>query len=521
MPPARKFHIEELSKGKLLLSWLLFLSILVALIVVAGVFAPSRVFEHHCKRWYRGDEDNVDSPVTPMQFLINRDPIEHESPTFTNWNQNFFFTMTVYRRPKFSKDEARIGFEIAPFMLHILDLDNVTELQDVQWDKARVYERHLTCLRADLNSTFCPAPTDGSRCPEDTGYRADAPKCGVCRLTIAHETFIAPDKPLYRLALKVANKGTQKWAGLMDKDIYLIETSYKFPSEAFTLFEVYFRYLLFFLSIVITMLFWVQNRVYREWQYWALEQKWILILLVSVVLLNNPVFFLNIYAGHWIFPFLNVAFTNTFLVVYMLCILLFTDNLLHVHRRLSNWDFYLPKLLLLGALWLVGIVSFGITRAQQSQDIAVNDIDDMRLNGYPALKITVGVLVGIYFVWLLYLILRILGEWSTDTFGHVPRRVKFLWFVAVLMLGAVAAGIFVLVLERDSAMNAVQFFALFALFNLWPYFLSFMYWPVPTVRPAALPRGPPRGGLLNQPHPAVGLPAEEDMDPMFDDEQDI
>lgn len=55
---------------------------------------------------------------------------------------------------------------------------------------------------------------------------------------------------------------------------------------------------------------------------------------------------------------------------------------------LSNWDFYLPKLLLLGALWLVGIVSFGITRAQQSQDIAVNDIDDMRLNGYPALKIT-------------------------------------------------------------------------------------------------------------------------------------
>lgn len=40
----------------------------------------------------------------------------------------------------------------------------------------------------------------------------------MCRLTIAHETFIAPDKPLYRLALKVANKGTQKWAGLMDKD---------------------------------------------------------------------------------------------------------------------------------------------------------------------------------------------------------------------------------------------------------------------------------------------------------------
>lgn len=52
----------------------------------------------------------------------------------------------------------------------------------------------------------------------------------------------------------------------------------------------------------------------------------------------------------------------------------------------------------------------------------------------PLSLVAVGVLVGIYFVWLLYLILRILGEWSTDTFGHVPRRVKFLWFVARVSL---------------------------------------------------------------------------------------
>ncbi len=59
---------------------------------------------------------------------------------------------------------------------------------------------------------------------------------------------------------------------------------------------------LVFVSIIVMMLFWVQNRIYREWTYWALEQKWTFILLVSLVFFNNPIFFLNIYAEHWIFP---------------------------------------------------------------------------------------------------------------------------------------------------------------------------------------------------------------------------
>ena len=106
MQRTKKFNIEDLSKGKLLLAWLLLFSTLALLIFVAGVLAPAQVFERNCKRWFRGDEDNVDSPVTPMQFLINRDPIYHESPYFSNWNQNFFFTLKLFRRPKFSTDEV-------------------------------------------------------------------------------------------------------------------------------------------------------------------------------------------------------------------------------------------------------------------------------------------------------------------------------------------------------------------------------------------------------------------------------
>jgi len=516
----RKFKIEELSTCKLVLCWALFVGMLSSVIVVAGLFAPSRMFDRHCKRWFRGDEDNADSPVTPMQFLINRDPIDHESPVFSNWNQNFYFTMTIYRRPKFSKDEGRIGFDIFPFRLKILDLANGTEPEDIDWDRAKVYDRRLQCARSDLNATFCPVPGAGHRCPEDTRFPSNSPMCGVCRLTLAHETFIFADKPIYHMAMRVANLETQKWAGLMDKDVYIIETAYKYPSEAFTLFEVYFRYLLVFTSVIITMLFWVQNRMYREWHYWALEQKWTFILLVSVVLFDNPIFFLNIYAEHWIFPFLNVTFVNTFLVVYMLCILVFTDNLIAYDRRLSTVEFYLPKLILLGALWLVGLVSFAVTRLRQDSDIAVNDVADFQVSGVAGIKAVVGALLAIYFLWLGYLILRVVGQWSEDQFGHVPRRIKILWVVAILMLGEVAAGIFILVLERNEALGAVQFFSFFAVFNLWAYFLSVMYWPVITSRRGPPPPPVPLRRGFNQPHPAVG-DGDVDMDPLFDDEEDI
>jgi hypothetical protein len=296
---------------------------------------------------------------------------------------------------------------------------------------------------------------------------------------------------------------------------------YKFSSEAFTLFEVYFRYILVFVSVIITMMFWVQNRFYHTWNQWALEQKWTFILLVSVVMFNNPIFFLNIYAEHWIFPLLNTVFVNTFLTVYMLCILLFTDNLYKSHRRLSNTEFYLPKLVLLGSLWLVGIVSFVLTRAKQKDDIAQNDIEDVQVEGFEVLKIMVGIMVTIYFLWLFYLICRVLSQWTHDSFAHISRRIKVLWFAALLMVPTIILGLFVLVLERNETMEAVQFFGFFALYNCWTFFLSYMYWPV-NVKAGGAHFAPPKmGPSNNQPHAAAVAAAEADMDAIFDDEEDI
>ena len=106
MQRVRKFKIEELSKGQLLLAWCVLIGTFALFLFIAGVFAPQEVFQRHCKRWYKGDMDHLDSPVAPIDFMIKRDAILHESPYFTNWNQNFFFTMNIYRRPKFSKSEV-------------------------------------------------------------------------------------------------------------------------------------------------------------------------------------------------------------------------------------------------------------------------------------------------------------------------------------------------------------------------------------------------------------------------------
>eukprot|EP00994_Dinema_validum_P006500 NODE_485_length_1641_cov_85.317211_g345_i0.p1 GENE.NODE_485_length_1641_cov_85.317211_g345_i0~~NODE_485_length_1641_cov_85.317211_g345_i0.p1 ORF type:complete len:458 (-),score=126.39 NODE_485_length_1641_cov_85.317211_g345_i0:191-1564(-) len=451
----RKFKIEELTKGRLLIAYLLLLITFAMLLFIAGVFAPPAVWDRSCKRWVKGDEDHEDSVVTPLKFLVHRDPIVHQSKAFSNWNQDFFFYLTIYRKtnPR-SRDSATIGFEIFPFKLYIVSLEKD---QVPDWSKATTHERHLVCDRNSLNTVPCPTfPEAGEdSCAKDD--QTSEHMCGTCRITLAHETFLSAEKPFYRLAVKVANTNTDQWVGLMN-DVKFVETMYKYSNENFTLFEVYFRYMLLFVSVIGCMVFWVQNRYYHPFNDWALEQKWTFLLLVSLVMFNNPLFFLNIYAEHWIFPFLNIAFTNNYLLMYMLCVLLFTDNLYKNHRKLGAAAFYGPKLALMGLLWFVGIVSFAVTRSNQRENIAENDLENIQVKGYEVFKIVVGMCVGIYFIWLIFLIIRVVEQWSQDSMVHIARRIKFLWFTAVMMLAVIVAGLFELVLQRNEAMGAVQFF---------------------------------------------------------------
>ncbi len=41
-------------------------------------------------------------------------------------------------------------------------------------------------------------------------------------------------------------------------------------------------------------------------------------------------------------------------------------------------------------LWLVGIVSFGVTRAKQDKDIAENDVGNLQLQGFEVAKAAAG-----------------------------------------------------------------------------------------------------------------------------------
>eukprot|EP01001_Neometanema_parovale_P000948 NODE_1106_length_1892_cov_114.588468_g1051_i0.p1 GENE.NODE_1106_length_1892_cov_114.588468_g1051_i0~~NODE_1106_length_1892_cov_114.588468_g1051_i0.p1 ORF type:complete len:512 (+),score=108.77 NODE_1106_length_1892_cov_114.588468_g1051_i0:93-1628(+) len=507
---AGKFKIEELPKGQLVIVYASFAGVFFVLLFIAGVFAPPRVYDRHCSRWFRGGEEDVSEEATPIEFLINHKPILHTSPEFSSWNQDFFFSLNIYRRPLTTrKDESTIGYELFPFKLNIVVLDNTTSLADVDWTDKKVHYRYLNCPRSSLNTTKCPSFHDRECLAHDDTEDTPSNMCGVCRITLAHQTFISADQPTYRIAVRVVNAESHKWDGTM-KDVFVIETMYKYPSEDFTLFEVYFRYLLVFVSMVVAIMFWIQNRYYHPWAEWALEQKWTFILLCSLILFNNPAFFLNIYAEEWLFPCLNVIFTNFYLVVYLMCILLFTDNLYKSHRRLSNTAFYVPKFVLLGTLWLVGLLSFIATRMNQTTDIAENDIENVEVNGYEAFKVFVGILISIYILWLFYLIVRVIAQWSGDSSVHITRRMKFLWLTAVLMIGAIMSGLYTLVLQRNDAMGAVQFFSIFALYNLYTYLLAFMYWPANKMR------------SLGTYRPAASTTAPDpDTNVLFDDEEDL
>eukprot|EP01006_Ploeotia_vitrea_P000789 TRINITY_DN103653_c0_g1_i1.p1 TRINITY_DN103653_c0_g1~~TRINITY_DN103653_c0_g1_i1.p1 ORF type:complete len:550 (-),score=47.93 TRINITY_DN103653_c0_g1_i1:42-1634(-) len=530
MERTRKFNIESLTRAQLLIAYVTALLFFLLFLFLGSAVGPPKVFDKQCKRWFQNppppgldaDESALKmmDQVTPEQFFVGGKPISHTVSQLSRWNQDFFFYMNVYRRPKIRN--AKIGYEIEPLQLNIYVEKDMPEstVTTIPQDAARItYNRSLVCPYWRLNSTLCPDPSGLVAVQCEAPHSMSSTRCGICnRITLAHETFIG-NATTYRIIIQVANDEDERhrlWNFLTKEDIQQIETMFVFPAESFTEFELYFRYMFVFVSMVVTVAFWITNRMYNPWRGFALEQKWTLILLVSLVLFNNPFFFFTVVVDSWFFPFLNLVFVNSFLIIYLLCLLLFSDNLLKRHKRMSTEWFYLPKLILIGSLWFVGLVSFLVSRRKQRDDIAMNDLENLSETGVAFFKVFAGIILGIYGLWLLYLITMLVIQWVEDTRHYLPRRVKFLWLLALLMLFGIVAGYYTLVLRQDEQMKAIEFFAFFALYNLHVYLLALMYYPTgPTTGGASYQPATIKGGISQPPEPEV------DDNLIFDEDDDL
>jgi hypothetical protein len=260
-------------------------------------------------------------------------------------------------------------------------------------------------------------------------------------------------------------------AELYDRKLALDYFNIRFSTinGAFTNFEIGFRIFFVIISIAFFVLFtWV---VFRKQQLkrWHTEQLWMVPMLILLVLYNNPIFWIDIVAGSWFWPLLNIIFITTFISYLMLMLLITSHAAIKDPKDRSFIWFYLPKLVLVGAFWLFAIIVLTWIRIQDDPSFYVDS------TAFITLGIVVIILILLYFLKLVYIFFRYL-----EKARHLPAtynaRARAVWIFSLFVIIATAVDVLLFVLRR-SWNNAAQFLSYFAIYNCYVYALGILYFP--------------------------------------------
>ena len=166
------------------------------------------------------------------------------------------------------------------------------------------------------------------------------------------------------------------------------------------------------------------------------EQKWILLLLALLVLYNDPFIAAEVDSGTPIFSAFAVLFDVTFVSAMLSFWLVMIDNIRYSDtprdKRPTRLAFWLPKAVLMTSFWFSTVTVYMWTKMQQIGDPVHNEPDDLK--HFVFLKMLSFLILGLYLIWLIYLIVRCLP--------FLRRlRLSFVFFFALTGFVALVVGI--------------------------------------------------------------------------------
>ncbi|XP_032828716.1 transmembrane protein 181-like [Petromyzon marinus] len=265
-------------------------------------------------------------------------------------------------------------------------------------------------------------------------------------------------------------------------------------NKTFTLIEVWFRFFFVLLSFIIMCVYgWLMLKV--PLLEWTMEQKWTTALLPMLVLYNDPLFPVSFALRNWVPVLLDAGFQASFLaglLLFWLCA--FHDLLLQPNRR-CFLGFYLPKLVIVGPMWLLAL-TLGVWRiVNENYDPSYHYRVDAGV--FLALKVVFFLLGGLYLCYLFMLVGRSFRQLKqTNYHGKdsmiqvlIPNlRLKFLTVFTFIVLAISFAILFLrfgihglqdnFVAELSTHYkNSAEFLTFFAVLNFYMYTLAFVYSP--------------------------------------------
>ncbi|XP_014262510.1 transmembrane protein 181 isoform X1 [Cimex lectularius] len=277
---------------------------------------------------------------------------------------------------------------------------------------------------------------------------------------------------------------------------------FKSYNPGFTQIEIWFRFIFLLSTFIITCWFAHTLRKFPIFD-WSIEQKWMSCMLPLLLLYNNPIFPLTFLVNSWIPSMLDAVFQATFLCGLLLFWICIYHGLRQTERRILT--FYIPKLLIVGPLWLTAVIMATWQKANELQDPTYSyKIDTSNFYNF---KIIFFVFISMYIIYLLCLILRAYSELRSMPFFDM--RLKFLTLLMLIVITisititVMRFGIGVLednfVSELSTTYNSsAQFMSFYGLLNFYMYTMAYVYSPSKkTVFDTSITKDNPAFSMIN------------------------
>ncbi|XP_069190430.1 transmembrane protein 181 isoform X3 [Procambarus clarkii] len=215
---------------------------------------------------------------------------------------------------------------------------------------------------------------------------------------------------------------------------------------------------------------------------WSIEQKWMSVLLPLLLLYNDPVFPMTFLMASWVPALVDTVFQSTFLCALLLFWLCIYHGLRQNERSFAS--FYLPKLCIVGLLWLTVVVMAALQKYNELWDPLYSAA--LETNHFQKFKIFFFVTGSLYMLYLVYLIITAYSELRAMPYFDLRLR-----FMTLLMFIVLCVTITITVLRFGVGMlednfvaqlsthydSSAQFMAFYGLLNLYLFTMAYVYSP--------------------------------------------
>lgn len=419
-------RLYTLSKRHFVLVFVLFL-LCFALTVFIGIAGPRIISE----------QEHIVDQLLLKNFSVKTGPFKLVSPPLTTYNQQLWLTCVMQAEHSNMEDFQQ------PFNINVELKGVVQDASVLRINKMHPKSRTLHCR---------------DKCDE---------------IIVLHLGYLN----YTQYQVMVSFKGLEDL--VYDLKVKFVWKTY---NATFSQVEIWFRFVFVVLTFMVTCMFAHSLRKFSM-RDWGIEQKWMSILLPLLLLYNDPFFPLSFLVNSWFPGTLDAFFQSLFLcalLLFWLCVY----HGIRVQGERKCLTFYLPKLIIVGLLWL-SAVTLGIWQT-------VNELQDptyqykVDIANFQGMKVFFLIVVALYILYLIFLVVRACSELKNMPYSDLRLRfLTALTFVVLIISMVILYLRFSAKALQDNFVaelsthyqNSAEFLSFYGLLNFYLYTLAFVYSP--------------------------------------------